>query len=140
MPSYKAKHAGVWKDPVQPYGKHSGTWKPALKVFVKSAGTWVQVWSPSGPAATFTPDGGTYLVDVAFGPASYTLTCSVPAVWTFTKIGPGGSESVASGGTSTSITFTVTASDRSVQWNVTGVASGVTKNFNVTIDTYSGSV
>lgn len=121
--------------------KVGGTWKVAT-VYQNVLGTWKQcnVWKNiSGVwqnlSTFFTPDGGNASVSGAYL-AQVTLTCSVAAVWTYTG-GAGGSANVASGGTSTSITFTATtgppgaAPPNNVAWAVTGTAGAIVRNFTV---------
>jgi hypothetical protein len=95
---------------------------------------------------TFTPDGGTAgspasIGDFATYPASAsrTITSSQTATWTWTRSGSTqGGASIASGGTGTSITFTLPSSNtapRSTTYSVSATASGVTKYWTVTLDT-----
>jgi len=87
---------------------------------------------------TFTPDGGN-VSTAATGSASAIVTCNQPAVWTYTGGGSGGTVSIASGATSTSITFTVVATgipDVTRTWSLTGVSNGVTRNFSVSVTAY----
>lgn len=69
----------------------------------------------TAPGGTFTPAGSTssssreyieYTVDYT---ATYTVSCTQNATWTYSKSNSFGTQSVASGGTATSITFTVTS-------------------------------
>ena len=90
----------------------------------------------AAPSVTFTPDGGTYDVN-QLGPAEFTLTCSQAAVWTYSGTGSatGNSVTLPSGGSGTSITFTLQppgiSGVRSRTWTVTGTAAGVTRNFTI---------
>lgn len=89
----------------------------------------------------FSPDGGN-VAGSAVGSATATVTCNLPAVWTYTGGGTGGSVDVASGGTATSITFTVVAPgapDVTRTWSLTGVSNGVTRNFSVSVTAFGSN-
>lgn len=120
--------AGTWKVST-PYRNIAGTWKPGT-LWRNIAGTWKAI------SALFTPDGGTVFDDQPRpGPATATLMCAVPAVWTYGTLGSGVSANVANGGTASSITFSFTlgAGAGSRSFAATGVAAGITRNFTVNL-------
>jgi hypothetical protein len=135
---------GTWKS-ASPYVKDGATWKPVLEVWVKDGTVWKQAYA----SLTFTPDAGTYSAS-GFETASYTISCSQAATWTWTKSGDSHcSASLASGGSATSITFTCNAYQQtpagqqpspddpwvqnSCTFTVTGTANGVTKNYTINL-------
>lgn len=89
---------------------------------------------------SFSPDGGTsagapvYLSDFGILYASVQITCSQPAVWTWSELGYG-TASVASGGTASSIVFEVEASvfggARGSTFTVQATAGGITRYWTV---------
>lgn len=94
---------------------------------------------------TFSPDGGTSsgspvaLYDYKAGgaSASVTITCSATATWTWTRSGTYGTASIASGGTGTSITFTLnnsTTTPRSTTWTVSATSGSTTRYWSVQLD------
>jgi hypothetical protein len=96
-------------------------------------------------APTFSPDGGTSsgsrvtLSDYrAAGTASVTITCSQTATWTYTRVsGTAGSANVASGGTGTTITFSMAkgVNYRYSEWTLDVTASGVTRYYRIILET-----
>ena len=98
---------------------------------------------------SFSPDGGatagspSALGDFAGYPntATKTITCNQTATWTWTRSGSTqGGASIATGGTGTSITFTLPSSatlPRSTTYTVSATAAGVTRYWTVTLDTES---
>ncbi len=91
-------------------------------------------------AVTFTPDGGTtsgapvLLESEDTFSASITIDCSEAATWTWTKSGSTfGFASVASGGSAFSISFYLETEFqyRTTVFNVTAVAGGVTRYYQV---------
>lgn len=95
----------------------------------------------------FTPDGGLTagaaqpLYDYQIYPnsAAVTITCSQSATWTWTKSGNTNSgASVASGGTATSITFTLQSGQSQIRqtvFTVSAVCGDVTRYWTVTLST-----
>lgn len=94
--------------------------------------------------ATFSPAGGTSsgspmaLSDwrSGGGTAQVTITCSQAAVWTYSRSGTYGSANVASGGSATSITFSLSNSGYTVRestWTVSGTVGGTTRYWVVTL-------
>lgn len=90
----------------------------------------------------FSPDGGTSAGspvaadNVGATSASRTLSCTSPAVWTFTRDGDtSGTASIASGNTSTSITFNLSTSfsNKTTTWTVSATAGGITRYWTVTL-------
>lgn len=86
---------------------------------------------------TFTPDGGA-VSDYEYGAtAQVTLTCNVPAVWTFTLAGLA-TASISSGASASSVTFSLAAgspgSNRVAAFDVTGVSDGVSRTFNISLE------
>jgi uncharacterized membrane protein len=78
------------------------------------------------------------------GTATATLTCTTPAVWTYsiTSGGTVASVNVASGASASSITFTQshtgTIPNRvgySTTWSVSGSAGGIIRNYTVSLTT-----
>lgn len=91
-------------------------------------------------AVTFTPDGGTtagapaLLSDTQQFSASVTIQCSQQAVWTWSKTGSSFAfASVESGQSNAIITFYLETETqfRTAVFNVTGVAGGVTRYYEV---------
>lgn len=106
---------------------------------------------PPPPSVSFSPDGGSSsgagavtLSDFVTHPgtASVTITCSASAVWNWTKTGSAqGVSSVATGGSSTSITLSLPSSGtvlRATTFNLNGTAGGITKYYTVQISTETG--
>lgn len=101
----------------------------------------------NGP--TFTPAGGettgtrVTISDTGFHPtaATRTITSSQTTTWTWTRSGnTQGGASIASGGTGTSITFTLPSSAttfRTTTYTVSGTAGGVTRYWSVVLNTES---
>ncbi len=127
--------SGVWKN-ISPFHNVSGVWKAGVILWNNVSGVWkviTRIWSPAGGVVS----------DSQFGTsASVTLTCAVPATWTYTLAGggsPGGSVNQASGYVGLSITFTQTPGAsgvlRSNSWTVQGNVSGFpTENWTVNLD------
>lgn len=91
---------------------------------------------------SFSPAGGTSSAAAVLlsdwnaggGTASVTITCSQPAVWVHSRSGTSGSASVTSGGSASSITFSLTNSGftiRQTTWYVSGSVGGVTQYWRV---------
>jgi len=136
---------GTWKS-ASPWVNDGGTWKSVLEVWVNDGGVWKQ----SYVSVTFTPaNSGTYSAS-GYQTASYTISCSQAATWTFTKAGDNHCyASIASGGSATSITFTCDAyqvtpqgqlpsfddpwQQNSCTFTVTAVSGGVTKNYTINL-------
>ena len=94
--------------------------------------------------ATWTPDGGpssgsrvTLSDEAGGGSASVAISCSQTAVWTWTRSGStAGTATVSSGGSATSITFSLpnpTTTPRFCTFTVTSTAGGVSKYYTVTL-------
>lgn len=91
----------------------------------------------------FTPTGGTSagspqsLSDFGTYAASETISCTTPAVWTWTRTGDtNGNATVSSGGTSTSITFNLSTTGftyRQCEFTVSGTSNGITRYYVVTL-------
>lgn len=96
----------------------------------------------------FSPDGGTtsgtrvVLDDIGYLNASITINCTVSAVWTWTEVGSG-IASVASGGSSTSITFQVSTTFGGgfgvSEFTVEATAGGITRYWTVNLVAEDGS-
>ncbi len=95
-------------------------------------------------APTFEPDGGTssgdpvYLEDYTSGglAATVTITCSVDAVWTYTRTGIYGTPTTGSN-TALTRSFVLTnptTSTRVAYWTVSATAGGVTKYWVVQLE------
>lgn len=128
------KVSGVWKS-VSPFLRVSGVWKAAIP-WLRVSGVWKIL------SNIFHPMGGTYGDDGTDEPATYTITCDVSAVWTYTTTGNVGSScNVASGGSATSITFTllnggVPGGIRNNTWTVQGTVSGYpVENYTIILTT-----
>jgi|LakMenEpi03Aug12_release.lakeMendotaPanAssembly.Ray.scaffolds.fasta_scaffold315969_4 hypothetical protein len=99
----------------------------------------------TAPGGTFSPDGGTSsgsrvtLSDYrAFGTASVTVTCTQSATWTHTRVsGSFGSANVASGGTGTTITFSMAkgASYRYSEWTLNATSGSTTRYYTIILET-----
>lgn len=138
MPAY-VKDAGVWKEATV-YVRGGGVWKLASPS-VRDGGTWKAV----APAVTFLPDGGAssgapaYLSAEDFWPmeATITISCSATATWTWSSTGSGTlNSSVASGGSATSIQFTLTGQSGLIRQRtitLSGTANGVTKYYSIVL-------
>jgi len=89
---------------------------------------------------TFTPDGGS-VTDTQGGSVSATLLCSEAATWTYSGGGPGGSVSIISGASATSITFSVTAgaTDITLGWTAHGQAGAVGRDFTLSLTALGSS-
>lgn len=104
----------------------------------KFYGTSDVVFSPDGGLSAGSPaalgDLSTYP-----GTALVTISCNQAAVWTWTRSGSTeGGASIASGGTSTSITFTLPSSNsvfRTTTYTVSATAAGITRYWTVTLNT-----
>lgn len=95
-------------------------------------------------SVSFSPAGGTssgtavYLSDwwAGGGSAQVTIFCSQSAVWTHSRSGSFGSASVASGGSGTSITFSLSNNGytiRETTWYVSGSVGGITQYWTVNL-------
>ena len=126
-----------------------GQWKSG-NFFRNIGGQWRagSMWRKIGNvwknlSVVFTPDGGDVYGSGQYE-ASATLYCNVPATWVYSTVsGSGGTVSLASGGSSTFIIFSQTATGpsgnklpRKQVWSVTGMANGVTRNFTVTVEAF----
>jgi hypothetical protein len=108
----------------------AGIWKQC-NLFQNVAGTWRNL------SVMFSPDGGNVFNEAQYS-VSAQLSCNVPATWTYTLSGFI-TANLGSGGSSTFITFTTTASGgspgnrqtRSGSASVTGTANGITRTFQV---------
>lgn len=91
----------------------------------------------------FTPNGGTSagapvaLEDFGTLSASKTISCTQSATWTWTRTsGTSGSVNVVSGGTGTSITFSLSTTGftyRQTVWTLTATAGGITRYYTITL-------
>jgi hypothetical protein len=94
---------------------------------------------------TFSPDGGTSsgsrvtLSDYrAFGTASVTVTCTQSATWTYAFVtGIFGSANVASGGTGTTITFSMAkgVNYRYSEWTLNATSGSTTRYYTIILET-----
>jgi hypothetical protein len=94
---------------------------------------------------SFSPNGGTSsgsrvtLSDYrAFGTASVTVTCTQSATWTYARVnGDFGSANVASGGTGTTITFSMAkgVSYRYSEWTLDVTSGGITRYYRIILET-----
>ena len=97
----------------------------------------------------FSPDGGTsagtaeFLYDFGMLNASVTITCNQAATWTWSEVGTGGNESVSSGGSSTSITFSLSTPPfggfKDTAYTVSATAAGVTRYWTITLEVEDNS-
>jgi hypothetical protein len=104
----------------------------------------VYVMGPSGlltidPVAAFSPAPGSY-AEEGWYQITYTLTCTVAAIWTYTALPQGMTCNIPSGSAATAITFTMTALGtmtkpitRSGAVSVGGSASGVTAVYQINL-------
>jgi len=94
----------------------------------------------------FTPDGGAsagtavFLSMMATYPdvVAVTIECNQSAIWTWTRSGSSGVSSVASGDSSTSISFVMSSSStqfRSTTYTVSATAGGITRYWSVQLET-----
>ena len=103
-------------------------------------GTSDVAFSPSGGASAGSPQA---LGDFAGypGTATATITCNQTATWTWTRSGSTqGGASIATGGTGTSITFTLPSSAtafRNTTYTVSATAGGLTRYWTVDLQTES---
>lgn len=104
----------------------------------KFYGTSDVAFTPSGGASAGSPQA---LGDFATYPATATetISCNQTATWTWTRSGSTqGGASIATGGTGTSITFTLPSSNtanRNTVYTVSATAGGLTRYWTVTLDT-----
>jgi len=93
---------------------------------------------------SFSPNGGTSagtavaLSNTGNLYASVTITCNQSATWNWSNYaGFGGSVSVANGGSSTSITFSISTTEfggtKNASYTVSATAAGVTRYWDVTV-------
>lgn len=133
--------AGTWKSGFW-WQNVGGVWKQ-MNVWQNVLGVWQNLSAQAGLSAQFTPDGGDQYYSDQYN-ASGTLSCNVPATWTYSGGGPGSSVNRGSGTTGNSITFSTSATGgspgnrqgRSASWNVTGTAKGITRTFTVTVEAF----
>lgn len=109
------KVSGVWKA-TTPYTRVAGVWKSA-QLWHKVGAVWKLINNPLPPDGVYS-DSKIYP-----SVAQITLTAQIPVTWTYTGGGVGSSVNVASGGTASSITFTLTGSAtpgvlRNASWSV----------------------
>lgn len=99
---------------------------------------------PTAPGGTFSPDGSTssgsrtslYQYQY-YGTASQTISCTQSATWTYTGVsGGGGSVTIASGSSATSITFSIASTTifRTRTWNVDATSGSNTRYWAVTVE------
>lgn len=129
------RQGGTWKE-AQVWVRQGGTWKQA-DVHVREGGTW----KLASASVTYTPVPGTYSASDIYT-VSYTLTASVPVVWTF-SLPPNVTATITSGTSATSVTFTLPAQPpvnvgesyvtRTRTVNVTATASGQASTFNLNL-------
>lgn len=91
----------------------------------------------------FTPNGGTSagspvnLSDFGLLSASVTISCTQSATWTWSKTGDSASVSVSSGGSASSITFSISTTQfggfKSADFTVSATAGGITRYWTVYI-------
>jgi len=125
--------AGNWWQNVAGIWKRCNTWQ-------NIAGTWRNL------SVQFSPDGGDqYSSGLDY--AEVALTCSEPAVWTYSGGGLGTSVNTTSGSTTSRIVFSARTAGspgnrqpRSGSWNVTGRANGVERTFTVTVEAQGDNV
>lgn len=130
----------------------AGTWKPA-KVWQNVAGVWKQITLYEKVGTTwknisviFTPDGGTVEAYNQYS-VSATITCSQPAVWTYTGGGTSTNVSIPSGRTASVIVFSANAYGTvgnkvtaTGNWTVSGTSNGITRNFTVVIEALGDNI
>ncbi len=95
-------------------------------------------------SVSFSPAGGTsgatpiFLSDLRSGggAAQVTISCSQAAVWVHSRSGTYGAASVTSGGSATSITFSLANNGYTTResiWTVSGTVGGITRYWQVTL-------
>ena len=106
----------------------------------KFYGTSDVAFSPSGGTSAGAPQS---LSDFGILNASVTITCNQSAVWTWSEVGTGGNESVSSGGSSTSITFSLSTPPfggmKNTAYTVSATAAGVTRYWTITLEVEDNS-
>lgn len=121
---------GTWRA-ASPYVNDGGTWKEVQELWVNDGGTWKRVFV----ALSFNPAPGNYSSS-GTGHASLTINASKAVIWNWTQSGFG-SVSIASGGSSTSITFEVSESPQQQtqqgSWNVSVTHGGSTHNWTISL-------
>jgi hypothetical protein len=93
---------------------------------------------------TFDPDGGTTVGEAVFVDdygetyAELTISCTQNAVWTYSGGGTGASVSVTSGGTATSITFSVSSAGapRLREWQLQATSGSTTRYWDVYLELF----
>ena len=107
---------------------------------VWNGSSWIEFFSP----VTFTPAGGTSvgspvtLSDSGQFSATVVISCSESATWTYSGGASGSSADIASGGSGTTITFSMSdlgGGPQSASYDVSATASGTTRYWTVTLDT-----
>jgi hypothetical protein len=95
----------------------------------------------SGGGTVFTPVPGTYS-DTGVGTAELTVTASASVVWTWTYTGNNPGSTIASGGSGTSITFSIAAPSISKSSSITlhSGANTWTLNLTANVDEGGGAV
>lgn len=106
----------------------------------KFYGTSDLAFSPAGGTSAGSPEAiGDFAVYP--GTASKTITCNQTATWTWTRSGSTqGGASIATGGTGTSITFTLPSAEltsRQTTYTVSATAGGLTRYWTVTLNAES---
>jgi hypothetical protein len=137
---------GVWKT-AAPYVNDNGTWVLPKEIWVNDNGVWKQAHS----STTFTPTNSPVYVEGTYD-AVLTLTCNVPATWTYTRTGgtAGAGNTLTnlpSGGSGTQMYFSVSSpgdvgnrSTVDAYWSVTGTASGVSKTWTIYLTAHGDSL
>lgn len=125
--------------------KVSTVWKVVtLGHNVSSVWKTPTVWHKVGVAwktisQLFSPLSGSYGAYALDDTASYTINCAITATWTWSRSGStAGFASIASGGTSTTITFSITppavTGSRVSTFTVSGTAGAITENYTITVE------
>lgn len=117
-----------------------------IKMWNGSSWVGVGIQPYEDVVVTFSPAGGTsagaptYLSDYNIypGTASVTVSCSISATWTYSYSGDAPIASVGSGGSATSISFTLISdfySFYNTVINLTGTAGGTTRYWQIQLNT-----
>lgn len=122
-------------------GGSSGTFSSGAISFSEFYGK--QATSPSG---TFSPNGSTSSSSREYYEAydqysvSFTITCTQTATWTYSKSNSFGTQTVASGGSATSITFSVSAgaNPRGVIYTLDATSGSNTRYYTIYIEADTG--
>ena len=136
---------GSWKN-ATPYVNDGGVWKPVQELWVNDGGTWKRVFT----AIAFTPVGGNYDVSEMHS-AAFTINCTQPAVWTWSRQGDlmDSGASPGSGQSSTYFQCFVNAAydyrtggytTKRASFTVTATAGGKTETYYINLTAYGDQI